>query len=683
MDNSLRFIAFIAILLFSFNSFAAKPPIKFGEVPKQDVEMTSYENDPDADAVVLCDYGILSFDFNTNEGQWENRLKRICRIKIFNDDGYKWATEKISLYDNNKLEQSISQIKGITYNIENGKLQKSKLGKNNIFTEKTSKYYKRVKFTMPNVKEGSVIEFSYTIHSNYNTILDRWQFQKSIPVKWSEYIVSIPEYFTYLKNSQGFGSFHIYETDSRPKSISWTEITRATASLGSSTQGSIDHNKINYSDKVTRWVAKDLTALKDENFVGNFNNYLLGVDFQLSNFRQFGGQQHNILSDWDGLVNKFIDDYENFGPNMSKKSFYKDITNQIISDYQSPAERTIAVYNFVTQHMKWDEKERYMPSKNIKKSFDERTGSSADINALLVSMLRAVEIAADPVIISTIDNGLVHPVYPIIDKYNYLIVRVIIDSKSVLLDATEKDFPFGLLPYRCLNQRGYAISKIRPGWVDLHPSKGMDKSTMCLLSLDEQGNMDGSINHKNDGYSALNIRNKIRQDGEDKYVENMKSMHSNWTVNTVEINSPAEINQPVKEKIELNISNAAEALGNVIYINPILTGKIDENPLKQVERKLPIEFVVPLKNSYRLNLKIPEGYVVDELPESISLVTPDRTASLKYITQANGNNIQLVHSWQIKESFYTQDKFHDLKEFYAMLVSKQNEQIVLKKANPN
>jgi hypothetical protein len=72
-------------------------------------------------------------------------------------------------------------------------------------------------------------------------------------------------------------------------------------------------------------------------------------------------------------------------------------------------------------------------------------------------MLRAVEIPADPVIISTIDNGMVHPIYPIITKYNYLIVRATIDGKTVLLDATEKDVPFGLLPYRCLNQRGYAI----------------------------------------------------------------------------------------------------------------------------------------------------------------------------------------------------------------------------------
>ena len=298
-------------------------------------------------------------------------------------------------------------------------------------------------------------------------------------------------------------------------------------------------------------------------------------------------------------------------------------------------------------------------------------------------MLRAVGIGADPVIISTIDNGLVHPISPIIDKYNYLIVRVTIDDKSILLDATEKELPFGLLPFRCLNQRGYAISETKPGFISLKPASGLNKSTMCFLSLDKDGVMKGSINYKNDGYSALNIRNKISLDGEDKYVEKFKSTHTDWNIAQIEIDAPEEVNQPVKEKIDLNISGAAEAMGKMIYINPIVSGKINENPLKQDERKLPINFVVPMKNYYMLNLTIPDGYEIDELPESINLVTPDRTANLKYAAQVVGNRIQLVHSWQIKESFYVAEKFQDLKAFYAMLVSKQNEQIVLKKVESN
>ena len=264
-----------------------------------------------------------------------------------------------------------------------------------------------------------------------------------------------------------------------------------------------------------------------------------------------------------------------------------------------------------------------------------------------------------------------------------LIARVKLGDKFVLLDATEKDMPFGLLPYRDLNQRGYAISDTRPGWVDLKPEQGLEKTTQFILTMDASGIMKGSANSKNVGYSAVNIRNNISTNGQEKYVENFKSSHTDWSVENFEIDAPEAIDQPVKEKIQIEVIHAAEAMGNMIYINPIVSGKMDENPLKQESRKFPIEFVVPMKTSYLLSLEIPEGYMIDEIPESVILATPDRTANFKYAIQAIGNKIQLMHTWNINESFYPPEKFKELKEFYAMLVAKQNEQIVLKKIDAN
>lgn len=679
MNTLSKSIAVFALTFCSIIVNAQKPPIKLGDVPNEDVILKEYAPDPDADALILCDYGYLDFSYDLNEGEWVNTLNRICRIKIFNDDGYQWATQQISLYDDNKTEQSISQIKGYTYNMENGKLVKTKLEKDHIFEEKASENYNRTKFTMPNVKEGSVIEFSYSIRSNYITILDKWQFQRSIPVKWSEYIVSIPEYLYYLKNMQGFEKFYQYETSTKPRSITWTNTKRGSASLYGTTQTTHSNNKFDYKDNVSHMVAKDLVALKDENFVGNFNNYFLSIDFQLSNYRTFSDVNHSILGDWNQVIDKFLKDYEDFGPNLNPKSFYKDVTSKIMTEYQDPIQRTAAVNHFVSNHMKWNDSNGIVPRQNIKKSYDEKSGTCADINVLLVSMLRAVEIDADPVIISTINHGLVHPISPIIDKYNYLIVRAIVDGKTILLDATEKDFPLGMLPYRCLNQRGYAISKSNPGWVDLTPQTGQEKVTFCQMNLQEDGTMKGSVSYKLDGYSAVGLRNNISQDGKEKYIENLKSSHASWAITNVEIDVPEKGGESVKEQIDVEVSGSAESMGNLIYLNPIISDRIEENPLKQNERKLPIEFIVPVKKRYISSIAIPDGYAIDELPESINLATSDGTANLKYSVQSNGKNIQLNHSWQIDKSFYAPDKFQELKEFYAMLVAKHNEQIVLKK----
>jgi hypothetical protein len=667
----------ISVPLFSF---AQKTPIKLREVTMQELKMEKYDLDPDAEAVVLCDYGYRGYVFDVNEWEWKHELKRICRIKILSDEGYDWATESIILYDHGGVWEELGQLKGYTHNLENGKVVETKLGKDNIFKEKVSDRNQRVKFTLPNVKAGSVIEFQYTISSNYLTIIEPWYFQHVIPVKHSEYIIRIPEYLTYFPNASGFEKFHVYETDMVSNSIS--QISRSRNRLTGQTT-SMSTDRLDYSDHVTHYVAKDMPALKDEAYVGNSDNYLQSIGYQLSSYKSLNGQIENVLGNWADIIKNLCDENENFGSNMRARSFYKDITEPIMEKYQSPEERIAAVYAFVSNFMKWDDRNRYIPSQNIKKSFEDRAGSSADINGLLVSMLRAVEVDAEPVIMSTVSNGQVHPVYPMLKDYNYMIAKAGIGNDYILMDATEKDMPIGLLPTRCLNQRGYTISKEKPGWVDLRPQKGANRTVICMLKIGEDGVLSGTVSDKSDGYSGLSIRRKLKLDGEEKYIEDFHSSHTSWAIKDMKIEAPESINKPVKKTIEVDLSGQGEAMGNMIYINPIISGKIADNPFKQEERKLPIEFIIPIKNSYILNLEIPEGYEVDELPQQVSIATSDKSAHLRYLVQLNGNRLQIVHSWGIDKTFYTPESFPELKEFYSLLVAKQGEQIVLKKVKVN
>jgi transglutaminase-like putative cysteine protease len=642
--------------------------------------MEKYDLDPDAEAVVLCDYGYRGYKFDLNDRQWTHELKRICRIKILSDEGYDWATESIMLYDYGGIKEDLIQLKGYTHNLENGKIVETKLEKENIFREKVSDRNQRVKFTLPNVKAGSVIEFQYTVSSNYLTIIEPWYFQDAIPVKHSEYTIRIPEYLTYFPNASGFEKFHVYETDMLSNSIS--QMSRNRNQLTGQTT-SVSTGKLDYRENLTHYVAKDMPALKDEAFVGNSDNYLQSIGYQLSTYKSLNGNVETVIGNWADIIKNLCDENENFGSNMRARSFYKDITDPIMEKYQKPEERIAAIYAFVSNYMKWDDRNRYIPSQNIKKSFDDRTGSSADINALLVSMLRAVEVDAEPVIMSTLSNGQVHPVYPMLEDYNYMIAKATVGNNYILLDATEKDMPLGLLPTRCLNQRGYTISNTKPGWVDLRPQKGAEKTIMCMLKVGEDGVLSGTISDKNDGYTGLNIRRKLRMDGEEKYIEDFHSSHTQWAIRDMKIDAPEMISDPVKEFIEVDLSGQGEAMGNMIYIDPIISGKVSENPFKQEERKFPIEFVIPIKYSYMINFEIPEGYTVDELPQQVSIRTSDKSAHLRYLVQLNGSRLQIVHSWGIDKTFYPPESFKELKEFYSLLVAKQGEQIVLKKVEAN
>jgi hypothetical protein len=154
---------------------ADKSPIKLGNISEEELRMTYYPSDSTADAVILCDYGTTKIQINRSEGGFQVVYDKICRIKIFNNNGYDWATGSIRLYNDATVKEDISSLKGYTYNMDNGKIQKEKLSKQSIFEEKTSDEWTTIKFTMPEVKEGSVIEYQYQIVSDRLTSLRTWE----------------------------------------------------------------------------------------------------------------------------------------------------------------------------------------------------------------------------------------------------------------------------------------------------------------------------------------------------------------------------------------------------------------------------------------------------------------------------------------------------------------------------
>ena len=80
-----------------------------------------------------------------------------------------------------------------------------------------------------------------------------------------------------------------------------------------------------------------------------------------------------------------------------------------------------------------------------------------------------------------------------------------------------------------------------------------------------------------------------------------------------------------------------------------------------------------------LILSLPEGYAVDELPEELVIALPENAAIYSYTVKQSGNTIQLVSQLEIKKmKFYAQEYPH-LREFFNQIVSKQQEQIVLRK----
>lgn len=668
MKNLLATVLFAVVC---FYSNGQKPPIKFGEISIEDLKMTRYDKDTAASAVVLTDYGVSTIDYNQTDNWFKLNFERVTRIKILKSDGYRYADFEIPLYHSASDKEKMTGLKVVTYNLENGKIVETKMKSDVIFEEKYDQNIDLQKFTAPNVKLGSIIEVTYKINSDFLNYFRDWDFQSQIPVIWSEYRAVIPEYFNYERFAQGYIVLDINETKDIPKSITITSKERTSRGT------SFDTDKIDYMAKSFRWVAKSVPAFREEPYMTTYSDYISKINFELANYRFPNQPVKQIMGTWSDLNNSLLEsDY--FGSAVNGSGFLKKIAEDITTGLLTPQEKITAIYDYVKSNMLWDGRYRKFLDEGLKKPLEAKKGSSAEINLLLVSLLKKAGVVANPVILSTRDNGFVRENIAISSQFNYVICQAVNDGKSILLDATERMLPMNLLPERCLNGKGYIISKEEPGWIVISAPKSRVSATADVM-LTSEGQLKGKMNITKGGYFGYSMRNEYFKKGEEEYIKDFTHKMS-WQVENSIIENVKDLKEAPKELYEFtHLDNFGDA--SILYLNPLLYLRESENPFKLEVRVYPVDFGKTLDETFICRLTIPDNYQPEELPQSKVLALPNNACKYTYNVQVMGNVISVTSMLSINQSLFTQNDYPNLREFYNQVVAKQAEQIVLKKKN--
>ena len=154
---------------------------EFGKVSKEELSEKEYGISPDADAAVLYRHQNTYYIISGSAAQLITEVHE--RIKIYNKDGFEKATESVVLFKGQSSSEKFKDLKAFTYNLENNEIVITELDSDHVFENEFSYNYDLVKFTMPNVKEGSVIEFKYEIASPFIWNIDEFRFQSNILLK--------------------------------------------------------------------------------------------------------------------------------------------------------------------------------------------------------------------------------------------------------------------------------------------------------------------------------------------------------------------------------------------------------------------------------------------------------------------------------------------------------------------
>lgn len=670
----MKFMKTKLLIFLLFTTFIYSQEYELGKVTIAQLEEKYHPKDTSAVAAILFEKGKTSFNYEEMNG-FSTTTEVLVKIKIYKKEGFEWANRKIRHYIDGKKE-TVSFSKGVTYNLVNGEIEKTKLKSSGEFTEKINNFWSETKIVMPNVKEGSIIEYAYIIKSPFISNFPEWSFQKNIPVNHSEYTTLIPEYFVYNTFTKGFSNIKVTRnSDNRKMPYSYSYVDASRAGTAKSERVTTE---LQFVENSTNYIAEDVPALKEESFVNNIDNYSSSILHELSMTKYPNSPTKSYSSDWESVV-KTIYDNEDFGGQLNKANFYEEDLNALLKDITTTEDKIITIFSYIKNRLNWNGYVGYYSDKGVKKAYQEKTGNTADINLLLVSMLNYAKLNASPILLSTRSNGI--PIFPGRNGFNYVIAGVELSNGSVvLLDATNKNAVPNIIPENALNWFGRIVRKNGTSeMVDLYPKKGSLEAVSILAELKADGSISGKQRKQLTDYNAYRYRSRHANRNHDDYVQQLEKEHNFSAVENYEVANINDLSKPVIETYSFSGNSMTDIIDSKIYLPPMLFHQMDVNPFKSEQRSYPIDFSFPFKDSYNFSIKIPEGYVVESKPEALNLNMNQNMVSFRYSVSENLGTIQISCIVEVNSPIIESDYYPHLKELFNQIVLKQNEKIVLVK----
>jgi hypothetical protein len=630
-------------------------------ITDQEIDMVKYNKEPQANAVFLDEFG------NTRIDEVTDRIRLIftyhAKIKIFNKEGLTHGTIEIPIHNGDESGEEIGNVTGTTYyKDDNGVLQKAELDPKKVFTVKDYKYGSTVKFAMPALRPGCVVEFKYELISPYWDHFRGWDFQDDIPKVNSQYEVHIPGFWTF--NASLRGPLKLSKSES--------ELQRECFTSGGS---KADCSHITYG-------MKDIPAFVEEDYMTARKNFLSAIFFELVEFTNpYNGVKTVVTKEWSDVDHQ-LKISDSFGSQLKRASLLKERITPIIAGKTDELDKAQTVYAWVKKQMKWNDYIGIYSSDGIKKALDTHTGSIADINLTLITALSAAGLNAEAVLLSTREHGAVNTLYPVLSDFNYVIARLTIGDKTYLLDATDPLLSFGLLPIKCVNDKGRVISLNKPSyWIDLNTQQKAATTRTFDLTLLDNGKLKGTVTNYYKGYDAYEKRKAIRKfNTVDEYVEDFDEKQPKLKVLKSEITNLDSLESPLKEVFDVEIEAFDNTNHERLSFNPFLWEKRTTNPFKLAERDYPVDWAFASDKRLVLVMHLPAQYVIETPPQVVAFALPNKGGMFvtTFDTQDN-NTFTFSNITQFNKSVYDSAEYPYLKELFNKIILAEKGDMIFKK----
>ncbi len=627
--RSCRTILGICMLLAVHIAARAQKGFSIPKVSIADLQRTSYPIDTTAEAIILFDVGHFEgFNFDRN-----------LRVKILKKSGLKWGNWTFNSPSSNTFKVTV-------YNLEKGQVIAEKATDKSVFEEQVVNQFHVGKVFAPNVKVGSIIDISYR---HYDLPFE-WRFQELIPVLYNQLTIA-ESADTYKKTFFGF-----------------EKVT---------------------SNGPGQWSAVNIPAFKPEPFINSYSNYITKFQFQVESvmnfYRRAGDKSYVELSTTWQKVIELLNKDPKFGGIVNGCGFLNEFAKVTRERMDLNRQQKIeAAIQYVKKNMKWNKQETIFASVDLRNNFlVDHDGSVADVNLILISLLNKMDIKAYPVVLSTRSNGMLVEYSATISKLNFVVGLVLDDKNKMLVDATSPDTRPGMLPPNCLNGKGLVIRKDTVQWEDLNQGFRDIKRQYTALGINEDGTATAKVIRDYEGYGYVTWVDTLKSNNKDSELLKNKITreYPDLRILSYAITVRDSIKGVSQEVIDIDASQQVIEADGEALLNPFPFFEYAANPLREAERKLPLDLWSPRDITSTVAVQLPKGYTLREIPPSEKFSIPDGSASFTYLASANNinNTVQFKIVVKLSKPVYTEIEYQELRQFFSHIVKKVNTPVRLAK----
>jgi hypothetical protein len=614
---------------------------EFGALTVNEKALTECNFDKEADAVVLIDEGLA----NHND-EYNLITTRRTRIKILKPNGVKYANVVIHYYSKDDF-QYISNIEAWSWSPENGGAEGiKKLPNSSIYRQKVNDRYSVVKFALPDVKPGSVIEYKYTNTSkNYNGLED-WYFHRDLPVLHSCFTLYVPPRFEF--------AYRVHKSDALPIVIK-------------NSKGSGE----------VYFEMNNIPGLRDEPYMDAEKDYLQRVEFQLSGYQgTFGGNTH-YMTNWEEVTRTLMAD-KDFGLQLNKNISGSENMVNNVKLLEAPFDRMEAIYHYVQKNIEWNGYKSFYAIDGVKEAWEKKKGTTGQVNLLLINLLKEAGLEVYPLLVSERGHGKVNADYPFLDQFNNVLAYVLIGDKRYVLDGAGPYTPPFLIPFSVINTKAFLVNRKKGGIISLAETEKTDKNLVIIhAKIDENGAITGQASIQSSDYARLNrIRSWYRD--KNKFRDNyIMAYQPGLQIDSLVMKNLENDSLALEQQFHFTIPPNEN--GGYKLVNLNLFSGITKNPFISDIRFTNIDYGCLQQYTVIQDIELPSTLKIESLPKNLRMIMPDTSISMTRYMDVNNNALTVRYSIQTKRSVFTADEYDYVKDFYKKMADIMNEQLVLHK----